>query len=405
VSAEPSPFRARVATAVIFFAFGGTWGEWVARVPRIKDQVHASSGSLGAALLCIAIGAMAARPCCSRLIQRYGSGRVTRVAITCCCLSLTVPALADSFWTLAAGLAVFGGALGTADVAMNAHAVAVAQKSVRPVMPLFHGLYSVGALVGTLAGGRAAAGLSPLRLLVLALALSGLALIASCGLLPPSADRVPPETRSSGQHRLRRRQRLPLVLLGVIALCALAAEGAVGDWGAIYLHDNLKTSTYVASFGFAAFSLAMVTGRLLGNSCLRRWGDWRVVTCSATVGGTGFALSLAAGRPAAAIGGLAVLGLGISVIVPVAVSQAGHVGRAAAAPAVALVTGLGLLGPVVLPPVIGFVAEPLGLPAALGAVSLLVFTAVALVPAVKHLTKPSEALVVACEHQPQLVKE
>jgi fucose permease len=123
------------------------------------------------------------------------------------------------------------------------------------------------------------------------------------------------------------------------------------------------------------------------------------------VGGTGFALALAAGRPAAAIAGLAVLGLGISVMVPVAVSQAGQVGGAATAPAVALVTGLGLLGPVVLPPVIGFIAEPLGLPAALGTVSLLVFTAVALVPAVKHLARPPEALRAAAGYQPQRVEE
>jgi hypothetical protein len=144
-------------------------------------------------------------------------------------------------------------------------------------MPFFHGLYSAGALAGTLAGGRAAMGLSPLRqFAIAAVALSGLSLLASRGLLPPAIDRVPQETPSRGQHGLRRRGlRLPLVLLGVIALCALAAEGAVGDWGAIYLHDNLKTSTYVASFGFAAFSLAMITGRLLGNSCLLRWGDWR----------------------------------------------------------------------------------------------------------------------------------
>jgi predicted MFS family arabinose efflux permease len=397
VSAEPTPSRGRVATAVIFFVAGGTWGEWVTRVPGIQYQVHTRSGPLGVALLCLAVGAVAARPCCSRLVQRYGSGRVTRIAMVYCCLSLILPALSGSVWTLGLALVVFGSALGAVDVAMNAHAVAIARRSGGAVMSLFHGLYSAGGLVGALAGGRAAAaGLSPLRHFVLAAAvLSALALIASRHLLPSSIDKVSPEMRSSGLHRLSRGCVLPLILLGVIALCALAAEGAVGDWGAIYLHDNLKTSASVASCGFAAFSLAMVTGRLLGNSCLRRWGDWRVVTCTATFGGAGFALALVAGRSAAAIAGFVVLGLGLSVVLPVTVSQAGRAGGAAAARAVALVSSLSQLGPVVIPPVIGFLAEPLGLPAAFGTVSVLAFTAVALVPGVKRLTKLVEAPAVA----------
>jgi predicted MFS family arabinose efflux permease len=387
-SAGAALSRARTATAAIFFAIGATFGDWVSRVPGIQEQAHARNGPLGAALLCIAGGAMAARPGCSRLVRRYGSGGTTRAIAWCCCLSLMLPALAGNVWVLALSLAAFGAALGSVDVAMNAHAVALERQFGRPIMSSFHGIYSVGGLIGTLAGGRAAmAGLSPLQnFMLLAPVLSGVALIASWNLLPSSLEAVPREGRSGRLNSLPKEYRILLLLLGVIGLCGMAAEGAVGDWGAVYLHDDLATSVNVASWGYAAYSLAMIVGRLLGSPCMQRWGEWRVVTCATTTAAVGFALALLIDSPDAALCGFVVLGLGLSVVVPVTISQASRVGSAATAAAVAFVSSLGQLGPVVVPPFIGFLAEPLGLPAALGTVSALALIAVGLVQIIRHQT-------------------
>src|SRR5882757_6950529 len=102
--------RARVATATIFLIIGTVFGNWVSRVPTIKDQVHANSGPLGAALLGIAAGAVLARPWCGRLVMRFGSRSVTRVTTVCCCLSFILSALADDALTLGLALTAFGAA-------------------------------------------------------------------------------------------------------------------------------------------------------------------------------------------------------------------------------------------------------------------------------------------------------
>src|SRR5205085_5795008 len=133
------------------------------------------------------------------------------------------------------------------DVAMNAHGIAVQDRLGRPVMSSLHGMFSIGGLLGSLAGGGAAAlGLSPLvNFALVAAVLGGAALAASARLLPASCD-VTPKAAQGGWARLPAEHRRPLVLLGVVGFCGLMMEGAVGDWGAIYLHSDLGTSAAFA---------------------------------------------------------------------------------------------------------------------------------------------------------------
>ena len=364
--------QARTAVAVIFFANGALFGTWVLRIPAIKDQVHADTGPLGLALLCLAGGALLSKPVSGQLVARYGSGPITRFGITLTCLALMLPALAVNVVTLGLSLIGFGAALGILDVAMNAHGVAVQAQLGRPVMSSLHGVFSVGGLLGSLAaGGAAARGWSPvLHFAVVAAVLGGASLAASFGLLPASCD-VAPKTAEGGWAKLPVDVRRPLVLLGLVALCGMMAEGAVGDWGAIYLHGNLGTSTAVAAFGYSAYSVAMAVGRFLGDRCLARWGEVRVVTRAVTVAGCAFALGLLVGRPAAAICAFTVLGVGLSIVMPAIFSMAGRMGGQATGPAITVVSGIGGTGMLAGPPLIGFIAQATGLPAALGGISAL----------------------------------
>ncbi len=412
--------RARLATAVIFFAHGAVFGNWVSRVPAIKEHVHAGTGPLGLALLGIAVGALAARQVAGQLVARYGSRSVTRAGLALCCLTLLLPALAASAVVLGLALAGFGAALGGADVAMNAHAVAVQERVGRPIMSSFHGVYSVGGLAGALAGGRAAAAnLGPLpHFSLVALVFLALVLAASSWLLPSARDTAPgsPSTGSTskdsrskgststgGWARLPADCRLTLVLLGLVGLGAMAGEGAAGDWGAIYLHDNLGASSGFAASGFAAYCLAMAAGRFLGDAFVARWGGLRVVRWSLTFAGGGFAAALVIGNPVVAVGGFATLGIGLALVIPVVLSIAGRLAGASVAPlggepagtlggepagpAITIVSSLSGLGAVAAPPIIGFLAELVGLPAALGAVSVLALLAAWLVRVVGSLQK------------------
>lgn len=361
---------------MVFFVNGALFGNWVLRIPAIKDQIDADTGPLGLALLCLAVGALLSKPFAGQLVARYGSRPITRVGITLTCLALMLPALAVNVVTLGLALIGFGAALGVLDVGQNAHGVAVQHRLGRPVMSSLHGMFSVGGLLGSLAGGGAVAqGLSPLVHFALAAAVLGtVALTASARLLPASSD-VAPKAAQGGWARLPAEHRWPLVLLGLVGLCGMMGEGAIADWGAIYLRGDLGTSAAFAALGYSSYSIAMAVGRFLGDRYLARWGEVRVVMIAVTSAGCAFAVGLLAGHPAAALCGITVLGLGLSIVVPATLSMAGRLGGQTAGPAITVVSSIACTGILAGPPLIGFLAQLTGLPMALGAISLLALCA------------------------------
>src|SRR5690606_23203211 len=191
-------------------------------------------------------------------------GPVTRIGVAASCLALVPPALAPNPALLTVALFGFGIAMGLLDVAMNAQAVTVQARLGRPVMSSFHGVYSVGGLLGALAAGRAAAAdLSPLAHFAGAAAvLGGVAAIASVWLLPERTGGDARRPRGRAWIGLPRPRRWALILLGFVGLCSSAGEGAAADWSAIYLRDALGTTESFAVYSYAGFSVAMATGRL-----------------------------------------------------------------------------------------------------------------------------------------------
>jgi MFS family permease len=368
--------RARFATASIFFIDGALFANWAPRLPTIKDHVHASTGTLGVALLCLSIAALGGKQLSGRLVDRFGSRSITRLGITLNCLCLPLPALARSVAVLIGAFALLGIAAGIVDVAMNAHAVAVQRAIGRSVMSSFHGLYSVGGIVGAITGGVAAAlGISlTAHLAAVAAVFTVVALATSGGLLSAGADTRPPR-RDEGPRALRT-QYLCLTILGTIGFCSLLGEGAAADWSAIHLRDDLGTSAGFAASGYAAYAIAMAVGRLGGDRFITRVGRLRSVAWSSTVAGSGFALGLVADNALANVVGYAVLGAGLSIIVPVVFTIAGGERRGSAG--ITVVSSMSGMGFLAGPPAIGFLAEGIGLPRALGLVSVLAFTISAL---------------------------
>jgi MFS family permease len=126
---------------------------WITRIPAIKQRLHLSDGVLGIALFAIPAGLLLVTLIAGRLVDRFGSSWVTRVAGVGMALFLIPPAVAGNLGTLMAALFVFGAAAGALDVGMNANGVLVERARVRPVMSSLHAGYSIGALAGAVLGG------------------------------------------------------------------------------------------------------------------------------------------------------------------------------------------------------------------------------------------------------------
>jgi MFS family permease len=321
-------------------------------------------------------------------------------------LALLLPALARSAVALALGLVVFGIGYGGLNVAMNSLAVDLVAVLRRPVMPSFHAAWSLGGLAGAALGGLAAPVLTPLAHFSLVCIL-GLALTAVCGSIvlatplpvaqaenataapgaggsegvagrgePGAQEEVPNEgapslSRSAGHAGVWR----TVLLLGVIALCSTYGEGAVSDWGALHLREDLGAAPGLAAAGYAAFALAEACGRLAGSALLARLGQTRVLVFGGVVTFVGMiAAALSPVLPLALLG-FALAGLGVANAFPTAMAR---VGILAGPHGVATASTLGYAGFLLGPPTIGFLAGAISLRVALTTVSLLAVVAIVL---------------------------
>ena len=425
---HPSLHALRVAVTVFFALDGYLFASWAVRVPAVKAQVGASPAALGLALLGLSAGSIATMAITGALCRRLGSRPVTVAAATLLSVTLVLPALARSAVELGLALAAFGVAYGGLNVAMNSIAVDLVAALRRPVMPSFHAAWSFGGLAGASAGGLLAPHLSPRDDLAL-VAVAGLVVTAIAHrkvlrfipVFEPSpvgvrteareAEGAPATGASSGSAsragsrseaedalpasrtmdgRLRRRgvwgvgvypPGMIVAVFGLIAMCSAYGEGAIADWGALHLRDDLGTGAGLAAAGYAAFAVAEACGRLAGTRLLARYGEKRVLAGGGITACAGMlAAALAPGHPAAvglplALIGFAATGLGVANMFPAAMTRAG---LAAGPRGVAAASTLGYAGFLLGPPTIGLLANGIGLPAGLTTVSALALLAAVL---------------------------
>ncbi|QKZ24466.1 MFS transporter [Streptomyces chartreusis] len=366
--------RLRTAITAFFALDGFLFAGWVVRIPAIKHQTGASAGDLGLALLGVSAGAVLTMTLTGRLCRRYGSHQVTVACAVLLSLSVALPPLTHSVLALGAVLLIFGAAYGGINVAFNSAAVDLVTALRRPIMPSFHAAFSLGGMVGAGLGGLVAGALSP------TLHLAGLAVV---GLLvtarpaptllrhePPSAPTPAPSAPSAPEtsRRPQGRVRGLVIVFGLIAGCTAYGEGAMADWGALHLEQDLDASSGVAALGYTCFALAMTIGRLSGTALLERLGHGRTVVAGGATAAAGMLLGSLAPSLWIALLGFAVTGLGLANLFPVAVERAGTL---AGPNGVATASTFGYGGMLLGPPAIGFMADWLSLPVALTSVAVL----------------------------------
>ncbi|WP_242890354.1 MFS transporter [Actinomadura litoris] len=358
------PVRARVAVTVAFTVHGLIGVTWVPRIPQIKENLGLGEGAMGVALLGAPVGVAIAVRFTGSLVARLGSRTTTLLGGFAGALSLIPLGLAWNLGALLFALLLFGAALGVMDVAMNAQGVAVERDYGRPLMSGMHGWFSIGTLVAALVGSAAAHAHVPVAAhLPAATVVLAVVLLVGCrNLLDRSADLVPeaPPASTGGDPPGPGRRWL-LLTLGIIGLCSFVGEGAMADWSAIYLRENLGTGPGTAGLGFAGCAVAMTVGRLTGDRVVARFGPVRVMRAGSLLAAGGLAFGLAARDPVAAVAGFTLFGLGVAVVAPVTFSAAGNVPGVPAATGISRVTAIGYGGLLGGPPVIGFVAQGVGL--------------------------------------------
>ncbi|MFF7407094.1 MFS transporter [Streptomyces murinus] len=358
--------RARGAVAAVFAVHGAVTGSFATRVPWIQDHASLGAGRLGFALAFTALGASCAMPLAGRISHRFGSRNALRGLIALWTLSLVLPSLAPNLPTLCLAMFTYGACAGTADVAMNALGVEVERRLGKSVMSGLHGMWSAGALVGSAAGTLAAhLGADARTHFLLAAAVLTVLGVLSCTWV---LDIQPTEGEEpSPRFALPPRSAL---LIGMVGFCAVFAEGASLDWSAVFLRDRLDSSAGLAAASTTAFMLTMAVARIAGDAVVNRFGAVRTVRTGGVLAVLGGLLVVLAGQPVVAMGGFALMGLGIAVVVPLCFAAAGHAGPNPSQ-AIAGVATITYTSGLIAPSLIGGVAQATSLVVSFGVVTAL----------------------------------
>ncbi|MGW6026341.1 MFS transporter [Streptomyces sp. NPDC055099] len=343
----------RLATFVYFTLNGFLMGMWIVHIPAVEDHVGISHAVLGWLLLLLGAGAFAGMQLVGPLTDRFGARTVVPVSAALCSAAVILPGLASSTWTLGAALLVLGFGNGCLDVSMNAHAVQVERGYERPVMSAFHATFSIGGVLAALVGARTLSwDLSPaLTLGVVALFGLAVAALAAPALLRPEAR--PTGQPASTETAVRRRTPRRIWILAALALMLMLCEGVANDWSVLHLRDTLDAPAATAALAYGAFATAMTVGRLLADRVAARHGSVAVLRYGASAAAVGMTVAALSPWIPLALIGWTVFGIGLSGCIPQLFSAAGHADQDAAGANVSRVAGLGYLGMLAGPAVIG----------------------------------------------------
>ena len=352
-----------MATFVYFILDGTLMGMWLVQIPAIEKGVGISAATLGSLLVLLGLGAFIGMQAAGRLADRLGTRIVVPASAVLCAAALVLPGLAHDSLALAGALLVFGFGNGCLDVSMNAHAVHVEKAYNRPVMSAFHATFSVGGVIAALVGARAtSAGMSPAATLGAAGAVGiVIALLPARSLLATAP--TSPATESTAAERptepTAKRRAVPgrIWILAALALMCMLCEGVANDWSALEAKTILGAPAATASFAYGTYAATMTIGRLLADRVSRRFGAAAVLRYGAAGGAVGLTVVAFSPWIWATLVGWAVFGLGLSGCVPQLFSAAGHTDPAAAGANVSRVAGLGYLGMLAGPALIGWMTR------------------------------------------------
>lgn len=366
---------AKWAVRAAFLTNGLIVGALYSRIPDIKASLHLSNGQVGTALLFSSIGVLLMISQVGRWCATRGSKPIVILASYISAFTILPIAIANNFITLCIAFLIWGAFLTMQDVSMNAHASTVEHVEQKRYMSGFHGVFSIGALLGGFIGGLASQ-------FEISLLKQNLAITIYFVIMATAVRNwwLPAETDIHEFHKEKKLQRPTiLIFIGLLGLASTINEGAAGDWGGILARETFHAAPFLATLPYIFYNIAMVTGRFNGDRLASKYGPIRILFIAGISSGVGLAISLIIGGVYAQIFGWFAIGAGMSVVIPMVFSLAGEIarerfaGKIAPSQAVAIASGISYSGFMIGPPFMGFLSGILTLRWAMLIPSLLAF--------------------------------
>lgn len=346
--------KEQYAARMAFFIPGFAISTWAPMIPMIKERLHIEADILGLLLLCIGISAFIVIPIGGILGKKFGCKKV--MMTTGCIFAVALVALSclPNIWSYAICLVLVGAIMGCTEVCMNINAVVVEKLSQKRMMSSMHGFWSVGCFCSAgLFSILAKIGLDVFFIAIIH-CLIILAIVFIFG-------RYFLDYKSASSESAIAIPKGIVILFGILAGVSFLGEGAVMDWGGVFLTEAKDVELSLAGIGYAVFSVAMLIMRLIGDKIVQFLGEEKAVVLGSSLAGIGFLWIIIIDNFYLMLFGFVLLGLGAANIVPVLYSLLQYQKDMPINAAVTAVTCMGYTGVILGPAILGFIAQGIGI--------------------------------------------
>jgi fucose permease len=329
-------------------------GTWILYLPHIKMKFELNDSQIGLALFFTACGLLISIPFVPYINNKIGVGRSTQVGILFLALFFNLPLLASNYYLLCSSLLFTGIFSGFTGTSMNALVSIIEKRDQQNFMSAAHGFFSLGGFIGAGIGSFLIVQFSnPSYHMLL---MSSFIVISTLVLSPSYKNIIEAEEDKSGASTNIFKNIQPVLGLSIIAFIIMFNEGAVEHWSNLFLFDIVRVSESMAGFGFVIFSLTMTLGRFLGDGVSKKIGSIKSISFGLMIAAMAYSLILVSNFYTTVLG-FGVLGLGISVIVPEVFRLAGKTKGLNTSVAISVVSGIGFMGFLVGPVLLGFISN------------------------------------------------
>jgi MFS family permease len=375
---DKTPRQLRIGAAIFFFISGFGYSTWASRIPTIKQQLHLNDAQLGTVLFAMPIGLMLTMPITSRLLTHYSSRVIMLSGTLFLSIILALIGFSNSMLQLLIMLFCFGSARNLMTLSINTQGVAVQALYSKSIMATFHGIWSMagfaGAAVGLLMVYFNVAPAYHFTIVSVSLIIASLYLIKDTVYQKPIPQSGKPVFSLPDKHLLK---------FSLICFACMACENTMYDWSALYFQKEVNPDKTIATAAFVIYLVAMTTGRLFGDRLVTKSGINKVLKYSGLFIFCGLFIAVALPFTVTAGLGYILVGFGVSCIVPMIFSLAGKSKNMSSSSALASISTVGYLGFVLVPPMVGYIAQAASLRWSFGIIAIFGAVIVYLVSMIK----------------------
>ncbi|HEY2649614.1 MAG TPA: MFS transporter [Puia sp.] len=363
---EISPSRIRRANAVYFFISGFGYSSWTSRIPGIKESLKLNDAHFGTLLFMMPLGLIITMPFTGKLLDHYKSRTIMLIGTLMYNAVLGCMGFSGYTWVLGIVLFFFGSSRNLMNLSINAQAIGVQSLYTRSILSSFHAVWSMAGFAG------AAFGYLMVTLNIIpAWHLLGVSLILTTLTLYYYKDALDQQP----DHKIKRSIfKLPskgMLVFSLICFASMACENTMYDWSGIYIRQVLHGTKAVATIAFVVYMVAMTTGRVFGDRVADRFGIKRVLAVSGLLITAGFIIIVSSPFIPLTMFGYLLTGFGVSCVVPFVFGLAGKIPMSNPGAALASISSLGYLGFLLVPPMIGYVAQATSLRVSFAIIALM----------------------------------